>query len=85
MDAVHPKIVLHEALQHALQQPELTFDDRLRVGVLSRWALVAELVLQDSKTGLVTISSTAGHMDLHSWDRGGLFVAGAVRAYQGQS
>jgi hypothetical protein len=78
----HPKEVLHDAIQASLQDPRTA--QSIEGSVLTRWVLVAEVALPDERTGLAVISSTAGNVDMTSWDRAGFLISGLFRALFGE-
>lgn len=74
-----PKLVLHDAIQAAMR------DERMmpqigRQAMLTRWALIGELVLPLERRALVTITSSSDGSDLHSWDARGLYLTALTRS-----
>jgi hypothetical protein len=74
-----PKLRLHYAIQQNMRDEEL-LPEVGREAMLTRWALVGELVLPLERRALVTITSSSDGSDLHSWDARGLFITALGRS-----
>ena len=74
----HPKEELHDAIAASLQFPEIS--PGLEGSVLTRWVLVAEVMLPDERRGLAEVSSSAGNLELSTWDRAGFYVTALFRS-----
>ena len=77
VDVPPPKLVLHDAVAQALREPSIA--PGLHDGLLTRWLLIAEAALPDSRMGFTVVTASAAGIDLHTWDRLGLLHMALIR------
>ena len=74
----HPKLQLHDDIARAIN------DERISPhlpgpGVLTRWVVVGELLLPNSKTTLAIVHGDAAGTGLQSWDLQGMYLSALSR------
>jgi hypothetical protein len=77
-DRRHPKADLHDAIQAGLLGIA-----GLEGAVATRWVLTVECALPDQHLGLITITGSASHSDITSWEQVGLLRTALERALRG--